>query len=112
MTIKTIDDLIAACEGNIGKFVGIGPLHGAGFNEGMQCAINMAQELKSHLDHYRWRKVEDELPKLDEEIECINKHGKFFIALFDHDFYESFSEMELDGITHWRYLDKPDESEE
>ncbi len=114
--IKTIDDVIHNLnieltsqveDGENGVFI-------VGFEAGIEVALQDIGELKSQLDKYKWNKVEDGFPKVNELVEVFCHNKDIFIGnLFEGGFKKEpdiFNEgWSVNGfsITHWRYLDKP-----
>lgn len=112
--IKTIDDLVRVLFEDTGSAVSpIGPLHGAGFNDGLGYALKLAEQLRDSMqkdkDHYRWHKVEEELPEKRSLVLIICEDGHQAIAEFNQFFWEPIdSKCHYKNVTHWRYLDAPE----
>ncbi len=90
-------------------------------------AALMVEELKNHMelnqDHYRWRKVEDELPEINSQVIVCDKDRELHVVKYMVSGTNEGIQFCFDGvadfkgfimseaITHWRYLDKPEEAE-
>lgn len=119
--IKTIDDLIKHFQDgeNLALYAGL-IARAADYEYVRLAALNVKRNLEAdHIveankkvdDHYRWRKVgAGGFPGYGLQVICMDVYRRYFIAIYyDGKFHQHPKGFTLRSITHWRYLDKPND---